>query len=233
MLRVVGGFSAKLDPQGRPAGNVKRLDLLINHAVVATYDNPPRVKQGTHVFEVDLTPYRNSRYLLEVVAYQGDAGAGLGATRGAVGGWQDDIPPSVSAATPPPGTPIGSATPEIAADLSDSGSGVDAARIALALDGAPLAAGFDGVRITAAPAAPLAAGVHTLRLEAPDIAGNLRVQSWDFTVRLEPAPGPGPALAITAPAEGEHVPTRTPRIALTFAPTTAPINRPSVASRLR
>ena len=102
---------------------------------------------------------------------------------------EDTIGPSVTELTPEPGSTTDQATPEIGGTLRDNpgGSGVAPDSIRLTLDGAQVAARYDGETglVRYRPPEPLASGLHRARLDATDNAGNPAQPfgDWTFTVR--------------------------------------------------
>ncbi|MBV8878963.1 MAG: hypothetical protein JO332_03255 [Planctomycetaceae bacterium] len=61
-----------------PHGNVKRIELLHDDQVLASFDNPPNVKSGTHTFPaVDLSSFEGDAISLTARAFQGNPQAGL------------------------------------------------------------------------------------------------------------------------------------------------------------
>ena len=99
---------------------------------------------------------------------------------------------------PPPGAVVHTATP-----LVSGGAGAGG-QVTVWIDGAPVGtapAGGDGAwRYT--PAAPLAAGAHSVNASVPDTGGGVRSSGTnDFMV----VPGPPPAPVFLVPGEGAHV----------------------------
>ena len=95
---------------------------------------------------------------------------------------QDTLPPSL-ALTPPDGSVLTTTQVALAADYSDSGSGVDLGSFQAALDSVDVTAQFT-VNATQASAlsAPLSNGQHTLEVTIADAAGNSLTLSSTFTV---------------------------------------------------
>ncbi len=95
----------------------------------------------------------------------------------------DALPPVIANTGPETAT---TATPAIVADLSDEGSGIDIASIHLRLNGRDVTSSAEvrADHISFTPMSPLAAGEHTVELEAADRAGNKATQTWHFTVKL-------------------------------------------------
>lgn len=89
-------FGAGANPAaGGPTGNVSLITLELNGEEVGRHENPPRVKEGTHVFAVDLSSRPEGAAKLEAFAYQGDPRAGLVGRSGAVSFTVDRTPPEV------------------------------------------------------------------------------------------------------------------------------------------
>lgn len=106
---------------------------------------------------------------------------------------QDTIPPGISEKHPRVDGRTSLVLPAISAQLSDSGSGIDAASIQIKLDGTALSAYYDArsAVVQALPEQGLANGTHTVELTVKDLAGNQNQASWSFTVDTLP-----PALTI-------------------------------------
>lgn len=69
---VTVSFSASTGGKGA-GGNVKVIQLLVNQQVVATFNNPPQVKSGTHTFpQVDLSAFIGQTVALIARAFQGN-----------------------------------------------------------------------------------------------------------------------------------------------------------------
>ncbi|MDP9475915.1 MAG: N-acetylmuramoyl-L-alanine amidase, partial [Actinomycetota bacterium] len=95
-------FAAGANPAaGGPTGNVSLLTLELNGEEVGRHENPPRVKEDTHVFAVDLSSRPEGEARLVAFAYQGDPKAGLVGRSGAVSVAVDRTPPEVKAVTTP------------------------------------------------------------------------------------------------------------------------------------
>lgn len=91
--------------------------------------------------------------------------------------------------------------PQIAAQYQDSSSGIDTARVKLWLDNQDVTAqaqiGAGGFSFT--PAAALAAGSHSVKLQVFDKAGNKAESSWNFSVAISPNL---PEITVLSPAQG-------------------------------
>jgi hypothetical protein len=72
---VTVSFSASTGGKGA-GGNVKDIQLLINQQVVASFNNPPQIKFGTHTFlQVDLSAFVGQTVALVARAFQGNVNA--------------------------------------------------------------------------------------------------------------------------------------------------------------
>ena len=94
----------------------------------------------------------------------------------------DALPPVIANTSPQETT---SATPNITADLSDEGSGIDIASLHLRLNGRDVtgSAQVTADHIAYTPMSALSAGEQTVELEVSDHAGNKTMQTWRFTVK--------------------------------------------------
>lgn len=128
--------------------------------------------------------------------------------------WQfavDTALPSISAQAPANGSYAPTSTPTISAQYSDAGSGVDATRALLTLDGTSVAYATTASGITYVPSAPLLAGVHQVVFTVYDKAGNLAQATWQFTVDTLP-----PVISAQTPVNGSYPVTTTPIISASF-----------------
>ena len=114
----------------------------------------------------------------------------------------DVTPPALGTPQPPDGTSLAAGDVlDIAVAISDDGSGIDPAAVALTLDGAPVEHVWqEGGVVRGTAGGRLAAGVRHLVLKVADRAGNAAHLSWDVTV----APA-GAAPAGSMPAGGGGV----------------------------
>ena len=89
--------------------------------------------------------------------------------------------------SPSNGSLVSSAKPVISAEYLDDGIGVDPAGSRLYVDGADVtsAAQAGANRISYVPAEPLSDGVHKVKLEVLDRAGNVTSTAWTFTVSTQ------------------------------------------------
>jgi hypothetical protein len=70
---VTVAFSASTGGNGA-GGNVKVIQLLANQQLLATFNNPPQIKSGTHTFtQVDLSAFVGQAVALVARAFQGNA----------------------------------------------------------------------------------------------------------------------------------------------------------------
>jgi len=119
----------------------------------------------------------------------------------------DTRPPEVEIVAPGPSVE-GTATVEVRVVYSDADSGVDLASVAVTLDGADLLASCEvAAAATTCQTPALAAGVHAIRADVADVAGNRASTFTDFA--LTPQLG----VTITDPSQGFL--TREDRVTLT------------------
>lgn len=124
----------------------------------------------------------------------------------------DLSPPAVSSLLPQDGSFTNLPRPPLSATITDTGgSGVNVGSIVLQLDGAAVApvvnsANLNAVTLTFTPASALSEGLHTLKLDAQDRAGNAApTANARFTVDLtapvlsSPAPAPGSTATVVRP----------------------------------
>jgi hypothetical protein len=99
----------------------------------------------------------------------------------------DATPPQITILEPMDGSIITNTLPLIRALVADAGVGIDPATVEMRLDGQVVAAVFiTGTgELAYLPAAPLAAGPHTVSVKARDVLGNPASASAAFTVRSE------------------------------------------------
>ena len=119
----------------------------------------------------------------------------------------DATAPVLSDVRPDDNSSSSDRTPGISVAVTDAGTGVDPARISLAVDGIDVTAhtSFASGRITYVPPADLAYGRHTVTAGASDRAGNAAPPlSWSFSVRDETPPAisnrtPHPGATVVGP----------------------------------
>jgi hypothetical protein len=115
--------------------------------------------------------------------------------------FQTATAPVISAYGPNGVTLAGPVTPLISSSYSDLGAGVDTATVRLTLDGSDVS---QGARIAAdkieyTPVAPLADGIHNVKLNLADRSGNTAEQAWSFEVRM--APLTPPVISLQSPLD--------------------------------
>jgi hypothetical protein len=89
---------------------------------------------------------------------------------------------------PPDGSHTHNPKPTISAEFEDEGAGVNTSAAKLTVDGVDVTASAQTstAKITYTPPIPLADGVHKVKLEISDEAGNTAAASWSFTLRTRP-----------------------------------------------
>ncbi len=94
----------------------------------------------------------------------------------------DALPPTIANISP---QETASATPAIAADLRDEGSGIDIASLHLRVNGRDVtgSAQVTADHIMYTPMMALSEGEQTVELQVSDRAGNRTMQIWHFTVK--------------------------------------------------
>jgi len=107
-----------------------------------------------------------------------------------------------SSLNPTDGSLINNAKPTISAEYVDEGIGVNAPDTKLYIDDVDVtsAAQVTATKIIYVPALPLADGVHKIKLDIDDKAGNPTTASWSFTLRTKP-----PLVTITSHKPGTFV----------------------------
>ncbi len=130
----------------------------------------------------------------------------------------DTTSPTVAITSPNQPVITNNPTPTVAVTYSDTGAGLDASTLKVAIDGTALADCTVGpVSATCTPPA-LAAGHHTVTAEVKDGVGNLGMASFSFDLMLEGNQDTeAPAVAILVPSEGDLLPTTTPRIMAAYS----------------
>ncbi len=111
-----------------------------------------------------------------------------------------------SSLNPADGAMINNAKPVISAEFMDEGIGVNAANIKMYVDGVDVTAGTQATaaKISYTPKEPLADGVHKIKLDIDDKAGNPSTASWSFSVHTKP-----PEITIVSIKPNQYV-NRTP-----------------------
>lgn len=214
-------------------GNCKTIQLVINGTVVASFDNPANVKEGTHTFEgVDLEPYLGEAVTLSAVAYQGSTNAPNGGSDpdadGAGGTIQvDQTPPVLTAVSPVAGAVLMTGTPTIEASYTDELSGVDPAAVVLTVDGTDVSslATITAGGISYVPGTALADGTHTVQLSASDKAGNAADSiQWSFTTDTTP-----PVVSGFTPADGSILADNSPTVSASLADATSGLGADTIS----
>lgn len=151
--------------------SVSRVDLHVNGTLVASDISSP------YAFTWDSTSLPDGAATLTAYAYDA-AGNYTGASRGVtVSNAVDTIVPTATITNPTSGTKV-TGTVTIGASASDN---VAVDKVALYLDGGLVATGTGNSLTYRWNTRKAAAGAHTLRLEAIDVAGNLGSQSISVT----------------------------------------------------
>jgi len=137
----------------------------------------------------------------------------------------DSTEPSVSSKSPTGS--ITNRTPEISADVSDSGSGVDSSSIVLTLDGSSVSHSYSSGEVTYTPSSNLDFGSHDVSLFVADDAGNSENGTWSFTVGSE-----GVDVEDVEPGDDNYTAEDRPDIEFTLVDTGSGINDTSLAVTL-
>ena len=89
---------------------------------------------------------------------------------------------------PSDGSFINNAKPTIAAEYVDDGIGINPAETKIYIDGVDVSAQAQASpnKVTFTPAAPLADGVHKVKVDIDDKAGNPASVTWTFTLHTKP-----------------------------------------------
>jgi len=111
----------------------------------------------------------------------------------------DLAPPTLAITAPADGVTVLTDTPDVEIAYADSGAGIDAATLAVTIDGSPLPCTPAATGATCTPASPLAAGPHDLAASVADYAGKTAQASSTFTV---PSDLTAPEILLTAPEDG-------------------------------
>ncbi|MFQ5909216.1 MAG: Ig-like domain-containing protein, partial [Thermoplasmata archaeon] len=107
----------------------------------------------------------------------------------------DTTPPEVPQTLPADGSVASDSTPALLAGFSDSNGEIDSTSIGLWLDGVDITStslvsvpfdsdlgGYAAGTVSYVPNAPLAEGMHTVKTQVGDFAGNLEEMTWHFYV---------------------------------------------------
>jgi len=89
---------------------------------------------------------------------------------------------------PPDGSHINNPRPTISAEYEDEGAGINALNTRLSVDGEDVTSSAQSTtgKITYRPSLPLPDGVHKVKLEIFDEAGNPSTATWTFTLHTRP-----------------------------------------------
>ena len=89
---------------------------------------------------------------------------------------------------PPDGSRTHNPKPTISAEFEDEGAGVNPSAAKLTVDGVDVTASAQSstAKITYTPSMPLIDGVHKVKLEISDGAGNTSAATWSFTLDKRP-----------------------------------------------
>lgn len=142
------------------------------------------------------------------------------------GNWSSDVSDDITLDTEAPEasskTPTGSVsdrTPEISADLSDDGSGVDDTTIELRVDGDLETHDYSGGEVSYTPSSDLDFGSHDVELVVSDEVGNELNTSWSFTIASE-----GVGFEDFEPEDESFITDKTPDVSVTLVDTGSGIN---------
>jgi hypothetical protein len=121
--------------------------------------------------------------------------------------------PTISGQSPN-NTSVNTATPTIAAQYADVGTGIDLTKTAFTVDGVNVTAQANATAtgISYTPAVALAAGAHTISLKVFDQAGNSTQATWTFSVDIA-----GPFISALAPANAAIINNTQPTISAQYA----------------
>jgi chitodextrinase len=139
---------------------------------------------ATSFSDTALTPSTSYSYRVRAADAAGNL-SGYSNISTAVTQTPDTTPPGVTILSPQDQSTLSaSALTAISAQYSDSGSGINSATVRLALDGADITAlsQVTAAAISYTPAQPYAVGTHSVSLTVGDLAGNVVVATWGFTV---------------------------------------------------
>jgi hypothetical protein len=110
-----------------------------------------------------------------------------------------DVGPEFSGFLPPPGSLVSDSRPRVAANVTDTGSGLNYSSLRLLLDGSDITsmAAITNDSILWDPIFLLPEGTHVAEVRAEDVWGNGNSSQWSFTVDTVP-----PFLVWTDPPDG-------------------------------
>lgn len=213
--------------EGRGNPNVTLLELYADGTLVASADLRGRAaKGGMHVFEgVNLAAFANRGTPVSLVAraFQGNERKNNFADSAAVGIFiqTDETPPIITIQSPADGAFTNDTTPTVSGSVVDvGGAGVDPASLEVLIDGAPVSptsnlSDPNTLLFSFTPASPLAAGAHTVRVNASDLGGNAGAEaSATFTIDAA-----APTVSNLAPADGSFTNDATPVLSASITDT--------------
>ena len=176
----------------------------------ASVDGAPMQISGA---DATYTPAAALAYGTHTVTFHATDGAGN--TRD--GTWTFEVvdmtPPSMAHAMPADGSSGEDRRPEVAFDVSDAGTGIDAGTLHVVLDGVDVASAgaFAAGHYSLVPGANLAYGAHHVKVTVADHAGNAMAPAeWTFVV----ADVTAPVLSDPTPKDGSSGADRTPAISI-------------------
>ncbi len=137
----------------------------------------------------------------------------------------DKTAPSASSKTPT-GTTT-DRTPEISADLTDAGSGVDSATIVLRLNGGVVSHDYSSGEVSYTPSSSLDYDSHDVELVVADELGNTLNTSWSFTIASE-----GVGFDNFGPENGSYIAEDRPDIVVELVDTGSGINQSTLRMEL-
>jgi hypothetical protein len=179
----------------------------------ASLDGQPMQIAGA---DATFTPAADLAYGTHTVTYHATDGAGNSRD----GSWTFDVvdrtAPSLSHSTPADGSSGEDRRPEVAFDVADAGTGVDAGSLHVVLDGVDVVSAGTLVagHFSLLPGASLAYGSHHVKVTVADNSGNAMTPvEWTFAV----ADVTAPVLSDPTPRDGSSGADRTPAISLRIA----------------
>ncbi|WML58593.1 lamin tail domain-containing protein [Neobacillus sp. PS2-9] len=142
--------------------------------------------QGRYTVSLDAAnvPQDGFEYYIEATATGQIKTAGSSTAPFAVTLVEDTFGPEITGMTPQDTTKVESTTPEISALINDP-SGVDETTVHFFLDGQELlapTATISKTQVKYTPEADLALGIHTVKVTAKDVKGNLTEKQWTFEI---------------------------------------------------
>lgn len=109
---------------------------------------------------------------------------------------------SYTSLNPADGSLINNARPTISAEYVDEGIGINQTNIKLFVDGVDVSSQIQASqnKVTYMPAQPLSDGLHKVKLDIDDKAGNPSTVTWTFTLHTQP-----PKIKITSHTQNQYV----------------------------